>query len=105
MESEPSPKSAKQPIDSQTIFAALRVALVALYSDEQAARVVVDDAGLVASHIAFSSRAQTNWHNILAEAIHQQRLDPLLKVALSTYGNNPTLLTAYAQYQFLVDHG
>mgnify|MGYP002382456333 CR=1 FL=1 len=52
-----------------------------------ALRGVVDDAGLNAAAIAFSARAVTNWHNILAEAIrqarrHQQGVDHELVVLL-----------------------
>jgi hypothetical protein len=67
-----------QPGNDQIIFAALRDVLAELYAEESTARVVVGDAGLDAKQIAFSSRAQTNWHNILAVAIRQARLDPLL---------------------------
>lgn len=42
---------------------------------KKTARVVVADAGLDAKAIAFSSRAQTNWHNILAAAAGVRQLD------------------------------
>lgn len=78
-------------MESNTIFAALREALAALYPEEQDARVVVNDAGLNAHQITFSSRAQTNWHNILTEALRQNRLD--------------ALQTVYGQYRHLIDQG
>lgn len=91
--------------NSQSIFAALRDVLADLYPEENAARVVVADAGLDAKQIPFSSRAQTNWHNILAEAIRQARLDPLLKIALADYAANPVLLAAFEQYRLLIEQG
>lgn len=91
--------------NSQSIFAALRDVLADLYPDENDARVVVADAGLDAKQISFSPRAQTNWHNILAEAIRQAHLDPLLKLALADYAANPGLLAAYDQYRLLIDQG
>jgi hypothetical protein len=54
-------------MESHPIFAALREALAELYPKEQDAVVVVMDDGLDARQIAFSRRAQTNWHNILTE--------------------------------------
>lgn len=92
-----------KPSNGQAIFAALRDVLADLYPDENAARVIVADAGLDAKQIPFSARAQTNWHNILAEAIRQARLDPLLKIALADYAANPALLLADGQYQSAFD--
>ncbi len=94
-----------QPSNSQAIFAALRDVLAALYPEETDARVVVADAGLDAKQILFSARAQTNWHNILAEAARQERLDPLLKIVLGAYAANSALLAAYGQYRLLIDQG
>jgi len=93
------------PNNGPSIFAVLRDVLADLYPEENDARVVVADAGLDAKQIPFSARAQTNWHNILAAAIRQARLDPLLKLALANYVANPALLDAYGQYQFLIDQG
>ena len=87
-----------QPNNDHLIFAALREVLADLYPEENAARVVVADAGLDAKQITFSARAQTNWHNILAEAIRQARLDHLLKLALADYAANPALV-CLAGYQ------
>lgn len=69
--------------EGRSIFSALRNALAALYPVDEDARLVVDDAGLAAIGIAFSSRAQTNWHNILVEAVRQGCLDILLRIVLS----------------------
>jgi len=87
------------PSNGQAIFAALRDVLADLYPEENDARVIVADAGLDAKQIPFSSRAQTNWQNILAEAIRQARLDSLLKIALTDYAANSALLAAYGQSQ------
>jgi|694.fasta_scaffold142626_1 hypothetical protein len=92
-------------MESRTIFAALRDALATLYPEEQSARVIVDDAGLLTLKIAFSSRAETNWHNILTTAIHQNCVEALLQVALSTYGTNVPLLSACGQYYHFISQG
>jgi tetratricopeptide (TPR) repeat protein len=92
-------------MESHALFAALREALAELYPKEQDAVVVVTDAGLDARQIAFSSRAQTNWHNILTEAIRQNRLDALLQVVRTAYGDNPALQATYDQYRHLIDQG
>lgn len=87
-------------MDSQTVFAALRDALAELYSGEQDSHVVVADAGLDASQITFSNRAQTNWHNILAEALRQNRLDPCYRwyspppIATTLHYKQPMVTTA-----------
>ena len=73
-------------MDSHTIFALLRDALAELYPEEKDSRVVVADAGLGAKAIAFSSRAQTNWHNILAAAAGTYQLDALLQVGAVALG-------------------
>lgn len=52
-----------------------------------------------------SSRAHTNWHNILAAAIRQARLDPLLKISVADYAANPALLAAYNQYRLWIEQG
>ncbi len=93
------------PMDQQTTFAALRDALAALYPVDEDARRVVADAGLIAMQITFSPRAQTNWHNILAEAIFQARLDALLEIVYADYAANPALVAAYEQYCLFVDQG
>ena len=90
---------------SQPPVVALRDALAELYPEENSARMVVADAGLDAHKIAFSPRAQTNWHNILAEAVRQKRLDVLLAVVRTAYGGNSVLTDAYAEYRAFIDHG
>ncbi|MFZ4657594.1 MAG: effector-associated domain EAD1-containing protein [Caldilineaceae bacterium] len=92
-------------MDQQTTFAALRDALAALYPVDEDARRVVADAGLIAMQITFSPRAQTNWHNILSEAIRQVGLGALLKIAQTDYAANPALLAAYDQYCLFIDQG
>lgn len=101
----PSPSPAELPNDGHTIFAALRDTLADLYADETSARVVVADAGLDAKHIAFSARAQSNWHNILTEAAHQKRLDVLLAIVYAAYASYPKLKDAYTHYTLFIQHG
>jgi WD40 repeat protein len=87
--------------DNHTIFATLRDTLAHLYPEPENARVVVDDAGIAIIKITFSARAQTNWHNILTEALRQQRLDQLLAVARSDYPDNHPLRAACTAYDRL----
>lgn len=94
----------RQPVHS-TILAALRDACATLYPEEQAARVIVADAGLDERLIAFSSRAQTNWHNILAEAIRNHCLDTLLERVQAEYAAYLPLQTAIATYRQFIAMG
>ena len=87
--------------DSHAIFAALRDALAHLYPEPENARVVVDDAGIAVIKITFSARAQTNWHNILVEALRQQRLEQLLAIACLDYPDNHPLRAACMAYDRL----
>lgn len=89
---------------NQPFLIPFRDILAELYPTEQDARVVVYDSGLVPMRITFSSRAQTNWHNILTEAIYQNRLDNLLQIVNSTYGNNLSFQSIYSQYLHNIDH-
>jgi len=92
-------------MDPQTIFATLRDTLATLYPETADARLIVNDAGLDASAIAFSERTQTNWHNILIAALNQNRLDALLQVVQRAYPTNPPFQAAYAQYARFVAQG
>jgi WD40 repeat protein len=87
--------------DRHAIFAALRDALAHLYPEPENARVVVDDAGIAVIKITFSARAQTNWHNILVEALRQQRLEQLLAIACLDYPDNHPLRAACMAYDRL----
>jgi len=99
------PSQPNQPSGGHTIFATLRDLLASLYPAADDARVAADDAGLDTSQIAFSNRAQTNWHNILAEAIRQERLDTLLQVVCADYRNNSALQAACEQYREFLEQG
>ena len=92
-------------MNSHTIFAMLCDALAVLYPKEEDTYNVVTDAGLDGKHISFSPRADTNWHNILAEAVRAHKVDPLLKVALTAYGSNPTLKHAVSEYRRFIKLG
>lgn len=95
-----------QPSQPNRIFAALRDVCAALYPEERNTRLIVADAGLDERQVAFSSRAQTNWHNILAEAIRGNRLDALLDVVRTAYPTNQPLQVAITSYhQFIAAGG
>jgi len=83
----------------------LRNAAALLYPEDSSARVIVDDAGLDARQIAFSSRAESNWHNILAEAIRCNCLAALLNIVCQAYPTNPSLQAAILNYQQFVEAG
>ena len=88
-----------------TVLAELRNATALLYPDDSSARRIVADAGLDARQIAFSSRAESNWHNILAEAIRCNRLAALLNIVRQAYPTNPSLQAAILNYQQFVEAG
>lgn len=90
-------------MESQTIFAALRDVFAELYPQEADARVVVADAGLEINQIAFHSRAQTNWHNIVTEAVRQSCLDRLLAIVQANYKDYQPLQAAAVIYQQFVE--
>lgn len=92
-------------MDSQEIFVVLRNTLAKLYSREEYARVIAVNAGLKVDNIVFSAHDQTNWHNILAEAVLAKRLDALLENALFDYRQNTSLLAAYTQYRQFIEAG
>ena len=72
----------------------LRQVLKFLYHTEAGSRVVVADAGIDPARITFSPAADTNWHAILEEAWHQNKLDALLEVVGRAYGRNPAFAQA-----------
>lgn len=88
------------------ILAALRDVCAVLYPEERDTRVVVADAGLDEHQVAFSPRAETNWHNIWLEAIRQNRVDALLAVMAARYPTNPSLQATITTYhRFLATGG
>ena len=105
MKNNPSATQPNEPMDNQTIFAALRDVLAELYPNVADARVVVDDAGLDARNIEFSTRAQTNWHNILTEAVKQNLVDSLLNVVNTRYYENRRFKAAFTRYRQCIDEG
>jgi hypothetical protein len=73
----------------------LREILARLYPVERDARRVVEDAGLNPAHIAFDSKAITNWFSILEEARkHSGKVEAILAVALEEYPENEGLQRA-----------
>jgi hypothetical protein len=90
--------------DGRTIFIALRNILAFLYPEEQDARRIVDDAGLPSIQITFRSSAVIIWHNILTEAIRQDRVGDLIQAVLSNYSNKE-LQTIVDQYYLLIKQG
>ena len=105
MENDSHTPQAEYPPDSQNIFAQLRDVLSELYLSESDSHVIVADAGLDAGSIAFSSRAKTNWHNILAQSIRQNRLPVLLGIARNDYLDNQPLTVACADYHRFIEQG
>jgi hypothetical protein len=78
---------------------ALRDVLAGLYPDEASMRRIAAQAGLAAGRISFSAQAVNNWHAVLTEAEHSNRVDELMAVVQGEYGANPLLAKALADYR------
>lgn len=76
----------------------LRNRLAILFPTQEDARLVVDDAQLDASHIAFDNKAINNWHSILTQAELRGKVEALVLAAVSHYGPDTELATAYQAY-------
>ncbi len=85
-------------MDSSNAFSDLRDVLAVLYDDENKSRRVVDDAGLNALNIKFSSSALDFWHDILRQAEKSQKVDDLLDIAFKDYKQNNELTQVYITY-------
>ncbi|HWJ41115.1 MAG TPA: trypsin-like peptidase domain-containing protein [Candidatus Limnocylindrales bacterium] len=75
----------------RTELSALRTLLANLYPTVEDARVLVTDAGLEAARIEFSSKAITNWFNILQYANPRNAIDDIISTALKDNPNNELL--------------
>lgn len=82
-----------------TIFAKLRNVLARLFPDESSIRCVVEDAGLDQQKIDFGSSAINVWHFVLTEAEKVDRIEALLQVVESEYGNNREFQAACQAYR------
>lgn len=92
-------------MSSYTVFQQLRNTFATLYVDLEDSKRVVQDAGLSPIVISFDHRAINNWHNILNQAIQENRVDALLTVACQEYGGNRNLLQAVNAYRRLYAQG
>lgn len=72
---------------SKESFISFRDYLAVLYKKENSSRRILDEIGLDASEIEFSSSAKMNWHEILKYAEPRGQLDSIFNYAL---GENPT---------------
>lgn len=77
----------------------IQTILADLYPTEDAARRVVDQAGLNAQQIDFDGPAINRWHNILLEAERQGSVHAILAVAQAEYPRNQALSQAAAAYR------
>lgn len=75
----------------QAILTELRKLLAALYPTEADQRRLATEARLTVGAIAFSSAAYNSWHAILQHARNNQRLEPLLALALEEFPDNTQL--------------
>lgn len=82
-----------------TILTKLRNVLARLFPDETSIRRIVDDAGLERQKIDFGSSAINVWHSVLMEAEKVDRVDALLRVVESEYGNNREFQAACQAYR------
>lgn len=82
-----------------TILADLRNVLADLYPDEPSICRLVDDAGIARQKIAFGSSAGNIWHSVLIEAEKVDRVEALLQIVKSEYGNNREFQAACQAYR------
>ncbi len=80
------------------IFAALRDELMRLFPNEAVARTVVLDAQMDDARVPFQPAAIDNWRAILIEAQNQEKVLPLLDVAVTRYPAWEALQRARQQY-------
>jgi hypothetical protein len=78
-------------------FATLRNVLAELYSDQQSARRIADDAALDSS--LMHGRVLDGWHALLGDAKKKGRVDVLIEKVMSEYGENDSLKDAVAEYR------
>jgi len=74
----------------------LRNILKRLFPDEASSRVVLDDAGIPAGNISFSTNAKNNWHAILKEAENRGKVQELVQIVLEEYPDE-TELQSYVE--------
>lgn len=74
----------------------LRAVLAVLYDTRGKASIVASDILLNTSMIDLAGPIGVVWHEILKEAHHQEKLDALVRRALSDYGANTALRAAAA---------
>ena len=72
-------------------FKAFRNVMANIYPMIADSMMMASDAGLPVRSIAFQTRPDTNWHNILTSAQHNGLLDKLLNEAIAANPNNETL--------------
>lgn len=84
-------------------LANLRNILAELYDDVSSIRRIAGDAGLNLTRIALNSSAINNWHAILVEAKHTNKVDALLRVVFDEYLENTKLRQAFDAYQASFD--
>jgi hypothetical protein len=82
----------------QSELTAIRAILMELYSDEQSAGRVVDDAGIPRGQIQFSTASLQNWHAILQAAQRHEKVLDVVAVALREFPNRDDLRAAAQAY-------
>jgi len=76
----------------------LRNRLAALFSTQNDARIVVEEAGLESAYIAFDSKAVNNWHSILTQAELRGKVEAIVIAALSSYPGDAQVIEACSAY-------
>ena len=94
-------------MDNKQVLADLRNTLAKIYHDPVSVRRIVHDAGLESERIDFNGPSVNNWHNVLLQAQKMDKLDALLSVVSSEYGNNAEIketISAYRRFRHQQDN-
>jgi len=76
----------------------LQRVLADLYPAEADARRVSEQAGLTAARIDFSNAAINVWHDVLGQALREERVQALIDIAHQEYPTNSALARAIERY-------
>ncbi|MFN8492081.1 MAG: effector-associated domain EAD1-containing protein [Caldilineaceae bacterium] len=85
-------------MSEQQFFVKLRDILAYLYSEDDDARRVVNDAGMDSRNIAFSTKAINNWTAILLQAQKENKTADLMAITFKDYKENEKLSKVWDDY-------
>ncbi|MBB4080941.1 V8-like Glu-specific endopeptidase [Lewinella aquimaris] len=77
----------------------LRGTLTELYPEKEEGKMLVDMAGIPSGSIAFSDKAQVNWHNILKEANKRSKVRDIVQIAIQEYPEREELPRLFTEVE------